>query len=187
MTKKKQLREEKFAREYVIDLNGTRAAIAAGYSKKGADVAAVRLLGNARVKELVAKLTEKKFDALDFSANKVLGELCKLAFSNMLDYVKIDNGEAYVDLSTLTREQAAAIQEVTSEVYVEGYEGTGDDKKPIQVKRTKFKLADKRSSLELLGKHLKLFVDRTEITGADGKAIQVISHVPRPNRSGRAA
>lgn len=183
MMKKRKLREERFAREYVIDLNGTRAAIAAGYSKKGADVAAVRLLGNARVKQLIADLSEKQAAELDFTANKVLNELSKLAFSNMFDYVRVQDGQPYIDFTTVTRAQAAAIQEVTSETYVDHYEGEGNDRKPVEVKRTKFKLSDKRSALELLGKHLKLFADRTEITGADGKPLQIISHVPRPERN----
>jgi phage terminase small subunit len=34
--KKKELREQLCAREYLVDLNGTRAAIAAGYSSKTA-------------------------------------------------------------------------------------------------------------------------------------------------------
>jgi phage terminase small subunit len=186
MTKKKTEREEVFAREYIKDLNGTRAAIAAGYAKKSAHVASSRLLKKDKVKDLIARLKGRQFEALDFSANKVLAELCKMAFSNISDYIRVDDGEAYVDLSTMTREQAAAVQEITSEVYTDGYVGTGEDRKPIQVKRTKFKLADKRGSLELLGKHLKLFVDRTEVSGPGGTPIQVISHVPRPQR-GRAA
>lgn len=38
----------------------------------------------------------------------------------------------------------------------------------------KFKLADKKSSLELLGKHLKLFTDKVEHTGAGGGPIEVL-------------
>ncbi len=49
-------KQDRFCREYVIDCNGTQAAIRTGYSKRGADVQAIRLLGNARVKERLAEL-----------------------------------------------------------------------------------------------------------------------------------
>jgi|SRR5579862_2921522 len=174
---KKALREEIFAREYVIDLNGTRAAIAAGYSAKGADTAVARMLGNARVKELIAELLETRTKKLEISADEVLTELHRLAMSNFLDYVTIQDGAAYVDLSKLTRAQAAAIQEVTVDEWLEG-----DDKEKRTVRRTRFKLADKRGSLELLGRYLKLFNEKMELTGPGGGPvpIQIISHIPRP-------
>jgi phage terminase small subunit len=40
------------------DLNATRSAIAAGYSKNGADVAGARLLRNVKVAEEISKKTE---------------------------------------------------------------------------------------------------------------------------------
>ena len=36
--------------------------------------------------------------------------------------------------------------------------------------RTKFKLADKRGALELLGRHLGMFQDKLEVTGMEGLA-----------------
>jgi phage terminase small subunit len=167
--KKTVLRSEIFAREYIVDLNGTRAAIAAGYSEKGADVAAVRLLGNARVKKLISDLVEKRASKLDLTAERVLSELSKMGFANMLDYIRTDSGgSAYIDLSALTREQAAAIQEITVDEYTEG---RGDEAR--EVKRTRFKLGDKRGSLELLGKYLKLWIDRTESSGPNGGPIPI--------------
>jgi len=151
-----------FAFEYCKDMNGTRAAITAGYSPKTATVQASQLLSKFKVKTEVERILALRAKKLDITAEKVLGELAKLAFANMQDYIKIQDGEAYVDLSGLTREQAAAIQEITSEEYTEG---RGDNARDI--KRTKFKLSDKRGSLELLGKHLKLFTDKAEITGLD--------------------
>lgn len=156
MTPKQQL----FVKEYLVDLNATRAYIAAGYSENGAEVSASKLLRNAKVKAEIAKATLRIAKKLDITAEKVLGELAKMGFSNMLDYIKVQEGEAVVDLSAMTREQAAAIQEITSEVYVDGYVGTGEDRQPIKVKRTKFKLAEKRGSLELLGRYLKLFAEK---------------------------
>jgi phage terminase small subunit len=46
---KTHFRRQRFAREYLLDLNGTRAAIAAGYSAKTAAAAASRLLDFKRV------------------------------------------------------------------------------------------------------------------------------------------
>lgn len=45
-----------FCQQYVVDFNGTQAAIRAGYSENGADVQAVRLLANASVKAYVEEL-----------------------------------------------------------------------------------------------------------------------------------
>jgi phage terminase small subunit len=88
------------------------ATIAAGYSEKGARVQGVRLLTNANVKKRIEELVAKKVEKLDITVERVLGELAKLAFSNMLDYMNTQNdGSAYTDLPKLTREQAAAIQE----------------------------------------------------------------------------
>jgi phage terminase small subunit len=161
-TLKAEARREIFVREYLKDLNATRAAIAAGYSEKTARKQASRLLTNVDTQKRIEELTAKKVEKLDITVERVLGELAKLAFSNMLDYMNTqEDGSAHVDLSKLTREQAAAIQEVTVDEYTEG---GGENAR--NVKRTKFKLADKRGSLELLGKYLKLFTDRQEIREA---------------------
>ena len=162
-------RHEIFAREYVKDLNGTRAAIAAGYAKKSARISASRLLTNANISALIASLAKKHTDKLDLDAEKVLTELSKRAFSNFLDYVRITkDGDAVIDLSKLTRDQAAAIHEITVFEYMEG-----KGKSARRVNRTKFKLADKDRSLELLGKHLKLFTERVEVNALEGLAEQI--------------
>ena len=163
---RKNARHEIFAREYVKDLNGTRAAIAAGYAKTTARATASRLLTKSNIQGLVASLTKKHTDKLNLDAEKVLSELSSMGFSNMLDYIKTTGeGDAYVDLSDLTRGQATAIQEITVDEYVEG-----KGKHARKVKRTKLKLVDKIRSLELLGKHLKLFTERIEVGGIEGLA-----------------
>jgi hypothetical protein len=50
------------------------------------------------------------------------------------------------------------------------------------VKRTRIKLAEKKGSLELLGKYLRLFADRQEIAGDQNSPIRVeIIHVGSKN------
>jgi len=61
-------REEDFAREYLLDLNGKRVAIAAGYSESTSEAQVSRLLRKSKIKALLVKLTEKKFEKLGISA-----------------------------------------------------------------------------------------------------------------------
>lgn len=52
------LRHQAFIDEYLKDRNGTQAAIRAGYSPKGAHVAAIRVLRNATVQEAIVARTQ---------------------------------------------------------------------------------------------------------------------------------
>ena len=162
------IRQQVFVREYLLDQNATRAAIAAGYSNKSAHAAGSRLLKHVEVRAELARCLTKTTNKLDISAEKVLGEIANLAFSNMQDYTGVtEDGQLDIDLSKLTREQFAAIQEIT----VDTTGGSGDGERR-RVLRTRFKLADKKGSLELLGNYMKLFSERVEHTGADGGPIQ---------------
>ncbi len=114
-------KQEMFAKEYLIDLNATQAAIRAGYSKRTAKSQGQRLLTYVDVAELIQRGRERREAELDIKALDVIRELAKIGFANMLDYITIGHdGDPYVDLSSLTREQAAAIGEVTVEDFTDG-------------------------------------------------------------------
>jgi phage terminase small subunit len=165
--KKLNTKQRLFVSEFLIDLNATKAAERAGYSKKTAQVQSSRLLSNVMVSAEIAETQSKRFQKLGITADRVLNELALLGFSNMMDYIQIGaNGEARGDLSKLTRDQAAAITEITVEEYTERT-GEDEDGKPTfdNVKRTKFKLTDKRAALVDLGKHLKLFTEKVQVEG----------------------
>jgi phage terminase small subunit len=158
-------RQRRFCEEYVVDLNGAGAARRAGYAKNSAKVEGVRLLANANVQAEVERLMAARSKRTQITADAVVSELGKLAFSNMLDYITIqDDGSYIVDFSMVDRDKGAAMQEVTTETYTEG---RGEDATPV--KRMKFKMADKRGSLELLGRHLGIFNDKLGLHGVDGK------------------
>lgn len=158
-------RQALFVREYLVDLNGKQAAIRAGYSAKTAEFTASRMLSSGKVQEAVQKAMNKRAEKIDITAERVLAEIAKLGFANMEDYVDPEeNGAAKVNLGKINRDQWAAVQEITTEEL-----GRGEG---CVVIKTRFKLADKKGSLELLGRHLKLFVDRAELTGKDGGPIE---------------
>jgi len=165
MRGKRANRTEIFAREYVVDLNGTRAAIAAGYSAKTADRLGSRLLGKVEVQELIAKLTKEKFDRLAISADWVLGELRKLA--------GYDAGAIFNDdgsLKPLKEWDASARAALVGLDHEKLFEHFGAGQAKHVGTTRKIKLADKLRALELLGRHLKLFTDRVEVSGMDGLA-----------------
>ena len=64
----------------------------------------------------------------------MINELAKLGFSNMLDYIRVlPSDDPIADLSALTRDQAAALVEVTVEDFVDGRGDAARD-----VRRVKF-------------------------------------------------
>nr|DAE50951.1 MAG TPA: Terminase small subunit [Caudoviricetes sp.] len=65
-------RQEIFCNEYVVDYNGTQAAMRAGYSDKGARQTAVKLLSNASVLARVRELQHEKVERLAVSADFVV-------------------------------------------------------------------------------------------------------------------
>jgi phage terminase small subunit len=158
-------KQKRFVVEYLVDLNATKAAERAGYSKHTANEQGSRLLANVSVSSAIATKQEKRLLKLEITGERVLNELALLGFSNMLDYISVgENGAARVDLSKLTRDQAAAMQEITVEEFTERT-GEDEDGKPTfeNMRRTKFKLTDKRGALVDLGRHLKLFTDKVQV------------------------
>jgi phage terminase small subunit len=85
MSQKSTLTElqRRFSEEYIIDFNGTQAAIRAGYSKNGAGQAAAKCLDNSEVQSLIAELVKKQSDRTGVEADKVVNELSKIAFSDV--------------------------------------------------------------------------------------------------------
>ncbi len=65
-------KQEAFVREYLIDLNGTQAAIRAGYSPATANEQASRMLANVSVAEAVAKAKAERAEKCEIDALWVL-------------------------------------------------------------------------------------------------------------------
>lgn len=168
-----KFRQQLFVKAFIA--NGLKdqaaAAITAGFSIRSAPQIASRLLTTPWIHEAIEEHKAKIFKKYEVTADHVIGELARLGFSNMGDYIRTTaDGGAVVDLSNLTEDQTAAIKKIETEVYVDGYEEDADgERQPIHVKRTKLELADKKAPLELLGKHVGVFQD----TGAGNPNRQI--------------
>jgi phage terminase small subunit len=86
------------------------------------------------------------------TADRVVLELEKLAFSNIRDFIEMrSDGSVHIDLLRATRNRAAAIHDVV----VRGRaEGSGDEG---GVKLTRIKLCDKVKALDMLARHLGMY------------------------------
>lgn len=173
-------RRNLFVAAFATTRNATEAAKRAGYAERSAHVTGCRLLKDHKVARAIAQIEQAKADRYGVTADRLEQELAMVAFANMDDYTRLTaNGERVVDLTACTREELAAVGEVTIEDYVEG---RGDDAR--DVRRVKFKLHDRLRAIELLGKRLPGFfkpsVDEqprggdtynTVIVGGDAKEI----------------
>jgi phage terminase small subunit len=152
-------RQEIFVAAYCVKLDAKAAAIKAGYSKKTAASQGSQLLNNPKISAAIAKKTGKVCGNLEITQERVLAEIAKLAFFDPRKLFESDGSPK--QLHELDDETAMA---VAGFEFVELFEGSGDEKHAFGLLK-KYKLTDKRGSLELLGRYLKLFTDKTEHSG----------------------
>lgn len=164
-----------FVQEYLVDLNATQAAKRAGYSERTASRTGSENLSKPVIAAAIAKAQTERANRTQVTADRVVEELAKIGFSNLLDYFSLtSDGEPYVDLSTVTREQAAVLAELQVDDFLEG---RGDDAR--EVRRVKVKLHDKLKALEQLAKHLGI-ADKVDITSGGEKLKGSIVNVYLP-------
>lgn len=71
-------KQRRFVREWMIDMNGTRAAIRAGYSEKSAAQTANRLMKTPEVRAYRDELLKEEFDALGVTHHSLAVEVWRL-------------------------------------------------------------------------------------------------------------
>lgn len=147
LTAKQQL----FVDEYLIDLNATQAAIRAGYSAKNADKIGHELLGKTRVSEAISERMAQRSKRTGVNQDRVVLELAKIAFVNAADVINSEDATVKIDAAS---DDTAAIQSVKVKV-IPTKEGEGIERE--------IKLNDKLKALELLGKHLGMWNEKTDV------------------------
>lgn len=135
----------RFAQEYVVDRNITQAAIRAGYTKRSAYSTGHELLQKPEVQAEVERLTAEIAEKAKIKAEDIVRDLIEVK----------DRCMQKAPVMTFT---AAGPMQLIDE------EGRNV---------WKFDANGANKSLELLGKHIGMFVDRKELTGRGGGPLQV--------------
>ena len=71
-------KQKRFVREWLVDMNGTRAAIRAGYSEKSAANTASRLMKDPAVQAYRDELLKAKFDELGITRHSLAVEVYEM-------------------------------------------------------------------------------------------------------------
>lgn len=133
-------KQRAFIEEYLADFNGTRAAQRAGY--KGNDVTLSAVASENLRKPRIAKKIAERFQAKIMTADEVLSRLSGMARADISEFVT-DTGAIDWDA---VRDRGYLVKKIAH------YKG----------KQSVIELHDAQSALQLVGKHLRLFVERTE-------------------------
>jgi phage terminase small subunit len=142
-------KQEAFCREYVLDWNGTKAAIRAGYSEKTAYSIASENLIKPEIKSRIDYWKTHLEELAELSALMVINEHKKLAFSSIAHLH--DTWITRKDFEDLTDDQKSCIAEISTQVRSVF---DSETKKPIEVEYVKIKLYDKQKSLDSISKML---------------------------------
>ena len=144
-------KQKRFVEEYLIDLNATQAAIRAGYSPDTANEQGAQNLAKLSIKNEIDKAIAERSKRTGVNADRIVRELAKIAFCNPADVFNFDSATVRNDAED---DDLAVIQSVkVKEIPTQNGDGV----------EREIKMADKTKALELLGKHLGIFIDKSKI------------------------
>ena len=159
MAELKNRKHELFCREYIIDLNGTQAAIRADFSEKTANRIASRLLSRVDIQARIAELRSVRIDEVRIDANYVLKRLIEIDEMDVADI--LDDGGDFLPIRSWPKVWRTTLSGLDIAII-----NSGDTETILK----KIKWPDKVKNLELLGKHIGVgaFTEKVDHTSSDG-------------------
>jgi len=148
-------KQKRFAREYIVDLNKTQAAIRAGYSPKTAHAQGLRLFKNAEVEAEIQKAQAKRQERTEITQDMVLQELASIGFSDIRKAVTwgknpIERGDENADANGL----GVYPVELVPSNQIDDATAAAVSEVSLTQTGVKVKMHDKLSALEKLARHL---------------------------------
>lgn len=171
--KLKNERHERFCNEYIIDLNGTQAAIRAGYSEKTAAAQSARLLRNVNIQNRISELQAERSKRTEITQDMVLKELAHIAFDDIGNYLEFKTEQVPVKVLDMILTEYRTIVDLK--------DSKGINTKNIQEVsigkdgQFKFKLYNRMDALKALGEHLGLF--KGDASGKEDEALEKLDQI----------
>lgn len=166
-------KQQRFAAEYPVDFNATAAAIRAGYSKKTAAQQGYNLLQMPEIQLAIKEEFKGRQERTQITGDKVIGELAKIAFSDAADYAQVvKDGFGHIMLSLTPTAELSADQRAALACIEETQAGI------------KVRTHDKVKALELLGKHLGLFMEKISIAAIDPETVKEVEALIHDTEAG---
>jgi phage terminase small subunit len=169
--------QSRFADEYLIDLNATRAYKAA-YPRVTKDSTAAqagsRMLRNVKVENYINKRREKLQSKLEINQENILKELAAIAFCNGSDFAELVVNQSTDDSGKLLEYYDVKLKPTATldEYKKKALSGIKYGKYGIEVSSY-----DKVRALELLGKHLGIFKDKLEVSGSVDAGLEKLNSI----------
>jgi phage terminase small subunit len=153
-----------FAQEYIVDLNATQAAIRAGYSENTARQMGAENLSKPVIQEAIQKAMDERSKRTEITADRVLREYEKLGFSNITDFLKVEETDVVIDFIGEGEMKQPIMQKVSN---VRIFDTDSVDRVKLaavaEIKQTKdgisLKLHDKKGALDSIARHLGILKD----------------------------
>lgn len=159
-------KQQRFADEYLIDLNATQAAIRAGYSPKSAEQQGSALLRNPKVRAYIDARMAEHSRRTGVTQERIIRELARIAFLDPTQLVNMDTAELLDDAAADDRAAIASVKVKSM---------SGD----VEMIEREIRFADKIKALELLGKRFGMWIDKQQVD-VQG-AVQIVDDIPNEN------
>lgn len=163
MAKTLTVKQQRFVHEYLVDYNGTQAAIRAGYPAGSARQVASENLSKHDIAAAVQRAVAALQARCDISAERVLLELAHVAYA---DIRQLFDGQGRLkppqEYDTRLASAVNGIEVVTKTI---------DKGEGVYIQIHKIKLAPKVEALKTLAQHLGLL--KMQLTTPDGAALAV--------------
>ncbi len=161
-------RQRRFVDEYLVDCNASAAARRVGYSERAAPAAGGDLMRNPDVKAAIREAMDDRSYRLKLSADRVLLELVRIAFSDIGRIIDWSGDALIVEPpGRLSPDDRAAISEIAV-VPSDGERGLA----------IKIKMHDKQRALALLARHLRVIgphaIQRVESPSAEAERLRAL-------------